>query len=479
MSVKKSLAWMAFAQAASFLIQFSATVVLARYLSPKEVGVAAVAFAIIGIVSLFQQLGLPSLIVREEVLTDDISSTAFTVNALVTMFLSATIALISFVGASFLRDAGVQRALLVLAISPLFGIFAFLPSAHLERAGRFKALALIGTIGGIVSAGATILFAILGFSYMSVAYSQLLSSGISALILMIIGREHIHHRIGFKAWRRITNFSFQMLVVSGINNASQRLSEIVLGRLLGLTALGLFNRANGINGLIWNNIHLAAGRVVLVDYAELHRQGVPLRERYLHTVAIVTGLLWPAFAGLAVIARPFVLLVYGEAWLPAVAPFELIAISSMILVSVTMTWELFTATGELATQTRIEAVKAIFAFVVFTIGCLISLEAAAAARIIEAVYAFFVYRPHVNRMTATCTADYWPIYGQGLLATGLAITPAGIVMTLGGPNGPPLPLLMAAVSLGVALWAVGLFAMKHPLAAEIRVTVRSRLRLSH
>ena len=476
--MKKSLAWMAFAQATSFLTQFSATVVLARYLSPKEVGVAAVAFAIIGVVSLFQQLGLPSLIVREEVLTDDISSTAFTVNALVTVFLSAAIALISFAGASFLRDAGVQQALLVLAISPLFGIFAFLPSAHLERAGHFKALALIGTIGGIVSASATIFFAILGFSYMSVAYAQVLSSAVTAVILMTVGCEHIRHRIGFRAWRRITNFSFQMLVVSGINTASQRLSEIVLGRLLGLTALGLFNRANGINGLIWNNIHLAAGRVILVDYAELHRQGVPLRERYLHTVAIVTGLLWPAFAGLAVVARPFILLVYGEAWLPAVAPFELIAISSMILVSVTMTWELFTAAGELATQTRIEAVKAFFGFVAFTIGCLISLEAAAAARIVEAVYAFFIYRPHVNRMTATRTADYWPIYAQGLLATGLAIAPAAAVMIVAGKNDPSLLMLGSSILLGIILWILGLFAMRHPLAREVWITAQGRLRLS-
>jgi hypothetical protein len=31
------------------------------------------------------------------------------------------------------------------AVTPLFGIFAFMPSAQLERNGRFKAMALIGT----------------------------------------------------------------------------------------------------------------------------------------------------------------------------------------------------------------------------------------------------------------------------------------------------------------------------------------------
>lgn len=465
---------MASAQATSFVIQFIATVVLARYLSPKEVGVAAVAFAIIGVVSLFQQLGLPSLIVREEVVTDDISATAFTINAVVTALLSLTITMISFAGASFLHDSGVRDVLLVLAIPPLFGVFTFLPGAHLERAGRFKAIALIGTIGGIVSAGATIAFAVMGLSYMSVAYAQLLGSGSSAAMVLFVGRRHVHYAIGFKAWRRVTHFSLQMLLVSGINSVSQRLAEITLGRIQGLASLGLLNRANGINSLVWNNIHLAAGRVVLVDYARMHREGIVLRERYLHTVAIMTALLWPAFAGLAVVAQPFVLLVYGKAWLPAVVPFQLIAVSSMILVSVTMTWELFTATGELATQTRIESFKAAFGLGAFIIGCLISLEAAAAARILEAIFAVVVYRRHVNRMTGSCSRDYWPVYRQGVLATALAVAPAAtvILVTAGEPSWPSLA---AAITLGIAFWGMGLFLMRHPLAKEIENAIRAGL----
>jgi hypothetical protein len=34
-----------------------------------------------------------------------------------------------------------------------------------------------------------------------------------------------------------------------------RISDIMLGRLLGLGALGIYNRASGLNRLIWNNIH--------------------------------------------------------------------------------------------------------------------------------------------------------------------------------------------------------------------------------
>ena len=470
MSIKKSLAWMAVTQAISFILQFSSSVILARYLTPREMGIFAVAIAITGMISIFQQLGLPSLIVREPVLTDEVSSTAFTVNALVTSLLSIAIVAASFAGAAFLRDEGVRHVLLVLAISPLFGIFAFLPTSNMEREGRFKAMALIQTVGSIITAIATIGFAMLGLSYMSIAYSQLIGSAIYAGLMMWVGRRHISYRIGFTAWRRITDFSFQMLAISGINSASQRLSEIMLGRLLGLSALGFFNRASGINGLLWNNVHLVVGRVVLVDFAEQYRQGISLRARYMQTVAIVTATLWPAFAGLAVLGRPFVVLVYGEKWLPAVTPFVLLAIASMLQVAITMTFELFTANDQLRAQTRIEFIRAILAFAAFFIGCLISLEAAAAARIVDSVVALIIYRPHLNRMTDTRTADFLPIYAQSVGLTILAIGPAAALMASGGSES--IPLLAAAILSGVALWFGGLFLLKHPIATEIETTAR-------
>ena len=107
---------------------------------------------------------------------------------------------------------------------------------------------------------------------------------------------------------------------------------------------------------------------------------------------------------------------------------------------------------------------------------MISLEAAAAARIIDAAFAFLIYRPHLNRMTDTRTADYWPIYAESLLATGVAIFPAAVVMVLTGPHGPSLPILVASIFLGAACWFGCLMVLGHPVAEEIKATVGHRIR---
>lgn len=469
MSYRKSLSWLGVAQATSFLLQFAFSVVLARYLSPYEMGIFAVATALVGVLSIIQQVSLPALIVREHTLTEDFTRTAFTVNSVLTLLLALGIAAVSVFGAAAMRAPGVKDILLVLAITPLFGIVSFLPMAHLEREGRFKALALISTASSITNAVVGVGLVVGGLGYMSIAYAQLASGAVLAISGTYVGRHYSRYRFSLTSWRRILEFSLQMLTVAGLHGFGQRFSELLIGRMLGLSALGLYNRAAGMNNLLWHNINLVVGRVVLVDFSDVHRRGESLRERYLQTVAVITAILWPAFAGLAIIAKPFVILVYGAKWAPAVVPFAFLALTSILLSSITMTWELFTATDRLRDQTRLETIRASIGFAMFAVGCLIGLEVAAASRAIEAVFAIWLYRPYLNSMTQTSGRDFTRAYLESALLTLFAIAPSGVLMLTTRTGLPSVPLLAGAILSGMVLWVVGVALLKHPLLHELKL----------
>lgn len=472
MALKKSLAWMGFAQVTALALQFTSSVVLARLLTPYEMGIYAVSAATVGVLSVIQAFGLQALIVREEFLTDEITATAFTLNMVIAFVLSAAIASLSVAGGAFLHDAAVKRVLLVLSINPLFSIFDLLPTANLERRGRFRTMSLVTTASGIAGTVLTIVLALKGYKYMSLVYSGIVSAALSTILMNIAGWQHVSFRLGLNAWRRVANFGLQMLAVSGVNSISTRLSDVLMGRLQGLSALGIYNRAGSLNGLIWSNVHLVAGRVVFVDYAELNRKKVSLRDRYLRTVEIITALLWPAFGGFAILSGPFILMVYGVKWLPATVPLAFLAIASMIQVSITMTWELFAATGQLKAQTRIEFVRAGAALVCFGAGCLISMAAAAAARVVDAIFAVFLYRKHLDRMTDTAMADFLPIYRQSAILTLLALLPPALLMISSRMSArTPMAQVLGSALLGVLFWMAGLSYFKHPLMQEAKLSL--------
>lgn len=468
MSIKRSLAWMGIAQAATFLFQFGSSVVLARYLTPHEMGIFAIGLATVGMLAVLQNFGLQPLIVREETLTQPMEATTFTANTIICIVQTIATALFAFLAASFLRNEGVKHILVVLSVVPLFGILSFMPGAKLERNGRFKEIALIGAITSLIGSSATIIFAILGFKYMSLAYGQVISAITLSALFMIVGRSYRFSSFGLSEWRHVFGFGIQMFSYSGIVNLSQRFCEIMLGRISGLSDLGLYNRASGINNMIWGNVHYLASRVMLVDFANHHRSGTPIGDRYIQTVAVITATLWPAFAGLAILSHPFIVIVYGAKWAAAAVPLVYLTISSMILVAMTMSWELFAVTGNVSTQTRLEAVRTIVSVSLFVGACFISIEAVAFTRIIDAALVFMLYRPHLNRMTGTTFRNTAKTYSQSALLTLAAVLPAAVLMLSVRGTQPSLSLLFCAIVSGVLLWGVGLFIVHHPLTNELR-----------
>lgn len=473
MSARRSVAWMAAAQGSYFALQFGGSIILARLLSPHDMGVFAIALAMVALLALVQALGLGSLIVREARLEPSLVATAFTINALLGVLLAGAISALGLFGAMFLHEDGVRQVLLVLALQPLIAIFEFLPASRLERDGDFKTLALIKTVRSALATTLTVLLAFQGFSYMSLAWGQLAGAAFNAVALGVVAARHVSFRLSLQEWRQVSRFGGQMLAISGVNNLADRVAEILLGRIIDLAALGLYSRASSMFHLLWNNIHIVMARILLVDFADLVRRGVPLRERYLRVVALMTGILWPGFAGLAILSGPFIQIVYGPQWIGAAIPLSMLSIAGMILVSITMTWQVFVVSQETDRQARIEFVRSGVGLALFTAGCFVNLWTAAASRIGDALFSFFLYRPHLERMTGASRADLAPIYRRSGLATVAAVAPAAVLMIVfrGAPT-TPAPYIAVVVILGVGLWLIALRLLRHPLFDEIANAAR-------
>lgn len=473
--IVRSLAWMGTAQGISFLLQFAASLILARLLTPHQLGVYAIAFALTSALSVIQALGLQSLIVREELITKRLLVTAYSVNLSLACLLFSAILGTSLIGAYIWHDTGVGQVLRVLSLGPLIGSLEFLPAAVLEREARFKTMSFVTMASNATGTLFTIGLALLGFSYMSFAYAQIAALLISACLYNYVGRQHASFSLGLHEWRRVAGYGTQMLAVSGVNVIVKRLADLFLGRTLGLAALGLYSRATSLQALLWGNIYLVLGRVLLVDFAEKNRRGVSLRAPYMVMIESFTALLWPAFSGLAIVAGPFINTVYGPRWSPAARPLVCLCIGSMLQVSIAMAWEVFVAKGEISRQTRLESLKAVAFLPIFALGCFISIEAAAAARVAEGILSVLIYRKHLNRMTNTTTLDFLPVYLRSLLLTLVAVSPALIIMLMNhmSPNTPLIPLMCGSL-LGLLLWFAGLLAFRHPLVSGLRNALRRR-----
>lgn len=466
MSLKKSLTWMGLSQIVCFVIQLSSSIVIARWLSPFEMGIFAIAGALVGIISLVGSFGLQALLIREPVLTLDLIATVFTLNSIVLIIISIITVSASHGAGVLFVDQGVGNILLLLSVVPLLSIPTFVPKSILERYHRFKEIAIIELTTSALTNVIAASLAIAGFSYRSLVYAQITGAALQCVVIVFVAREHTHWRLSISAWRHVSSFGAQMLAIAGITALSDRASEFLIGRLLGISELGIYNRAANINGLIWSNIHLFCGRVMLANYAAIRRTGGSLRHQYLLTVQIATAVLWPALAGLALIAKPFVVAVYGQRWSPAGDLIIILATASIINTASTMTWELFAATGHIKAQARIEFLRVMPVMLLTFVACTVSLEAAASVRIIDASIGFVIYRTYISRMTDTSLGDFRPIFAESAGLSIIALGPTLIAMAYCGfTRDLPISILTATMFCGILFWLIALVISKHPLAA--------------
>jgi len=455
MAVKRSLGWMGASQLISFALQFAASIVVARLLTPYELGVYAIAVATVGALAAFQALGLGNLIIREKELSRDLVASIYTINSMLAVGLAGAIALAGFGGSWWFHDDHVRDVLLVMAPAPLCALIDFLPAANFEREGNFRVVAIGNGIRSATYALLTILLATLGFKFIGLALAQDLSVLFTAIYFGLIGRRFLSCRLGLAHWRPTLSYGLQLLTVSGLASMFQRGSDIVLGRVLGIASLGVYNRASSLNAMILDRVRIAIERITL------------------YTVELMTSVLWPALAGLAVVSATLIRTLFGARWQGAAAPLSILATASIIQVSISLSWELFVLRGELKRQSKIELVRTIIGFTVFVVACRFGLVAAACARVLDSLVANWLYRKEIERMTETRFEQYLPIYGRSLLLVLFAAAPALLVQAIAERAAiAPLPSLLISTLAGGATWALGLLLLKHPLLDEVLPPLR-------
>ena len=473
MTVRKAISWSVSGQLLSFAISFGGSIVVARLLTPHDMGVFAIAMAIIAVLNTLSAFGVGTYVVRAKELRAATLDSAFTVNALLAAAMAAVILTASAVERFQFDNIPVAQVLAPLAFSPLIGILEFRPAIMLQREMNFRVLALINLAKGLVAMAGVIGLALQGFAYMSLAYSNLIAAVFGAACVNLVAGKHAGFRFSLSEARAMATFGLNIMSINGVNTLAARLSEIVLGNMLGLAALGLYSRATNVSSQIFENIYGGITRVLFVQLSTDFRERGVLRDVFLRGFEMITALIWPLLIGLAVLSRPVVYILYGERWLGAAQPLSLLLVAQFVVICYGMNWELFVLRDETAKQARFEAIRAVAGVATFTIGCLFSISAAAVGRIAEALLGLVLYQPHMARMAETLPGELKKAYLTGGALTVAAVLPSFVLMLAEGWSHTTPPALIAgAVLLGAVMWLILLVCLKHPLAAEVQAVGR-------
>lgn len=468
MSVRKSMAWALSGNAVFFLIQFVGSVIAARLLSPEEVGVFSIAFSTMVLITAFQNLGFQSFIVREPELGPDKLGTVFTMAGLQ----ACALALLLFLGAyplsRFMDEPRIVPALHILCLFALLTPFETVLNGLLQRDGRFDLATIVTAARVVTSATATIALALLGWSYAAMSWGSSIAAAAAAIVALVLTRGRRKARPTLRHWRDIWKYGAHILATMSLTNLFGRLPDIVLGKLLGIAAVGLYGRAAGVIDSFVVGVMYSFDRVMLKTLVDSRDETGRVDYVYLRCVRICTALFWPMFAGLAVLAGPVIRLIYGAQWVAAAPVLSLLCIAAIVQTSISSRNELFIATSRVGELPRLEAIHGSAGLAFFTAGATMGLVPAAATRLLDAGVLHVTYARRVLAAADIKAADLYKAYLPSIVATTAAVLPSLALMTWQDwSDTVPIAFVAAAVLAGVLLWLATLYLVRHDLRSEV------------
>lgn len=340
---------------------------LARLLAPSEFGTLAVVTVFITFFNILSDIGLGSGIVQNQHLGPVDISNIFKTSGMLSVLLAICFALCSYLVAHYYANPEYIRICQLLAIHLLFSALAVVPRNLLVKEKAFK---LLGTID-ISAAFATGLIAIAlasqHYSYYSMIWRSIIQSVAVFGLYFYYSKIQIFRGFSLSGVRKIAGYSSYQFAFNFINYFSRNLDNILIGKHMGSTSLGVYNQAYQL--MLYPIAYLTnvVTPVLHPVLARFQDNKPVIFQEYLKVIAILAKLGTAISIFVFFTSEEIILVMLGKQWLEVIPIFKILSLSIWVQMVSSSSGSIFQAAGRtdlLFTSGLLSAVVVVSAIIV-------------------------------------------------------------------------------------------------------------------
>lgn len=322
----KGVMWNYLSFASGKFLAFLTTVVLARLLAPEQFGVVALALLAIQYLDAIGDLGISEALVYQRDNIDRAANVAFVISICSGVGLATLAYLGAPAFAAFYDEPEVGPMLQVLALTLIISAFGQTQMALLTKELRFRQKMVPDLSRNLVKGVASIALAFAGFGAWSLVWGQALGATATTLALWAIARWRPRLTWDAQVARQMVRYGGQVVLIQMLSVVWATADYLIIGKLLGRAELAYYQQAFRITDLLIINFAFVVGKVLFPSYAKVSHDRSRLEQGYLSTIRYMSLITLPISVGLCIVAPMFVVLVFGERWLPMVPALQFLAL---------------------------------------------------------------------------------------------------------------------------------------------------------
>ncbi len=265
---RKSLLWFTIVPFTMQVLRFGISILLARILSPSDFGLIGIISVLLYYCDSFSDFGFSKAIVQKKSIIQEHYSIFFTFNIVVSMCFFVAAQGFSGSIASFFETQDIGEALQVFSFLFLITAVSAGPLVKLKRELNFKAIAIIQAIRMSITMTLSLILALKGFAFWSIIYAMLFSHVIELLLLLYTTRQFPRISLEFGYLKELLHFGLWDFIGAQCRLVSENIDKIIIGKILGTTSLGYYDKAYGISRMPNDQISV---RLSLISFSSFSR----------------------------------------------------------------------------------------------------------------------------------------------------------------------------------------------------------------
>jgi len=289
------------------------TLVAARFLSPTDFGIFAIASVGVTLIRTLLYSGA-----FEYLLKSDEPDAAATECLIVNLALSVTITalLLAFVPLSepVFGAAAIGAVIVQMAPSNLLAAATAWQESQVLRAGRIRGYYVVTTVGEVVAAVVALVMLATQMGLAALVAQLYVRLAVLLAGYLVLQRSRFSDRITFARTLQVARWSASRYGAVLVSFVSQYGADVLLGAFLSPAASGLYRASSRIVAAVADMFAQPTRILAVTLFSARAAQGSPVGDLWPGILSSSAFLGWAAMAGLAMTASDLVPLLLGEQW---------------------------------------------------------------------------------------------------------------------------------------------------------------------
>lgn len=374
MSTFSSYFWAFGSRLSSMFLNFGATLILARLLTPDDFGKIGIVMVIVTISQVLVDSGMASGIINEKKVKPIDYSTVFLFNLGTSIILYLAIFIMAPLCNYFFHTDGLTLIVRIISLQIIINSFQIIPAAKLTRHLNFKVQFWVTFFAQLMGSSVAIILALLNYGVWSLVYQNLVFSVFSVIgYLKIVGFEE-KFLFNINSFKKYFSFGAFITLSNIIDQIYENILSLFIGKYMGLAQVGSYTQAKRIETIPTSTLTQVVNKVtypLLSKYKDEVGKFIEIAEK---TQRILLSVAITILSFICFYSDKIIYILLGERWISASYYLVLLSFAGVWIIIENTSKTYLKALSQTKYILYSSLVKRTLAILIIAIACFISVE---------------------------------------------------------------------------------------------------------